>query len=200
MSRSLLKAGIIFTLILVLDGLIYSYYYYQTEGQIWMDIAFRKWLIIGYSLGFIVTILLAIYFKSKNYRVLFIITIIEIPITIFRFINDYQAVGSEEIGLLFHTSVIAIQLIGLAFAIALISTIAREQRYLRLVGQVLCVFIPIVLTLYILYWTSSSADIKVTIGNIFLWLEPAGQFIPIFYALNFMDELKKLPKNQMQVA
>ncbi len=201
MNKTVLRAAIIFNILIILDSWYFNYKFYLLGEPLWQQESFRGWFIYTSVINFIGIFTLGLYFKLKEYSKAFN-TVIFIAIgSLFSTIIAYQVIGTGlPPGWLDHTAFAVLQAIGLIYAITLINSKVNERPYLKLLGQALCVYIPISTTLYILFFTSPNLEFQNTINSIFSWAEPLSSLLLLLYLANFVDELKVLNKRHMQVA
>lgn len=201
MTKTLLRAAIIINILIILDSWYFSYKFYLLGEPLWQQESFRGWFVYASIINFLGMFILAFYFKSKGYTSALKILIGIALAAVFGTVVTYQVIGTGiETRWVDHMAFASMQIVGLLYAIALINSNVSERPYLKLLGQALCVYVPITVTLYILFFTSTNPEFRNTINGIFAWTEPLSSLLLLLYLANFVDELKVLNKSHMQVA
>ena len=195
MYKSLLRLGIIVTIIFVLLGWFYCYRYYYLEEPLWQQLSFRPWLLFSFVINFIGIFVISAYFKIKGYKNALAAMVAITISAIYGFIVAYQAIGSgAEAGLNDHIAYGSAFLTNSIFAWVLINSKVSERPYLKTLGKVLFIYLPVELVLYLLYFTTADGGVKASVDHAFGWLEPIGFAIAILEILNYVSELRESPK------
>lgn len=201
MYKTVLKLGILISVIILLNDLYFCYKQYFLREDVWMQPYFRGWFTFSSAINFIGIFILGYYFKMKGYaKVLNGLIAIAIVTSLGTF-HTYQAIGIDKLpGLLDHIVTGGVYVTGFIYAIILIKSNAKERPHLRLLGNLLCIFFPFSATLYILFFVSSSPEFRASINEIWAWSETLGNSLPVLYLLNFISELKEVSTSETQLA
>ncbi len=191
--RSYYKLAIILFAILAIDQLYHSIIRYQLGSQIYELDYYPTWMIGSYLLDLLTTLILLKYFHHKKFRAAFSTLIVVAIASLFHYGTSYTWIMGRTWGTIDIVSFLLILTVGLAFSIVLVVSNTKTRPYLKRLGVICCVYVPIVMGFYI-YAISSTGAGNPTMALIYKWLEIIGSFILTLYIFNFLSELKETPQ------
>ncbi|MEP5613886.1 MAG: hypothetical protein ABJP45_16665 [Cyclobacteriaceae bacterium] len=193
MSRTFYKFALYFNILVTAVGMYYGYKYFQLGEKIVELPDYPNLFIIDQVLILIAIGILLTYFHHKKFKHAFIVLVIATIISLFHFITGYTWLLGRPWGTLDQVSFLALTASDLAFGVVLLYSNARTKPYLKKLGIVICIFLPVVIVLYIIVISTTNAALRTTLSDTFRWIELIGSFIPILYVLHFFKEMNETP-------
>lgn len=199
MHRDFYYFGVFFFSLLALITLFQGILFFQIGYHIYQLDSIGNWFWVEVSVSLITVFMLLAYFKHKDYRLVFIVTLIALMVSLLRYTTTYLYIVLMMREMMdYHIAAVFISLaLHLFYACSLVFSKAGKNPYLKTEG--IAVFILALITTFFVVWSLNLLGMQSNpsvIEKMNQWVILANSLVPLPLILLFYEEQKALPAEE----